>query len=172
MQKVRIEHVVPAVPGNRRAAAVVGAQTDVQAERSRVDGVQPELMGPVEVEAAVPVAGEQEVVVVGVDAGVGLARGHADRAVIVPLQLRIDVGRLRPQVLAEGLAGRQLHSGELAAGGRDRGRTAREALTGSRRNERIAGVVAPREVAGAPQPALARVDHGAGRALVDRGAAV
>jgi len=90
---------------------------------------------PIQKELAVVVVQEEEVVEVGVDAGVGLAASFADFAVIVAPQGGEDVGRLEPEGVAELLAADELDPAVDAAGIADR-RNAGSELSSPSRPER------------------------------------
>src|SRR5262249_45112448 len=88
VELLRIEAVVVALDRRRNAGADVELDTGREAPRRVVDGVEAALVRPVELETSRGVLEERGVVVVGVDAGVRLARGLADGARVVARERR------------------------------------------------------------------------------------
>src|SRR6266498_1141110 len=128
-------------------------------------------MRPIQIEPAVGVLQEKRVVVVGIDAGVGLAGGDPDRSVVVSSQRRIQIRELYPGILGEALPSGQLDTLERPGRLGNFGGSAGKTLVGGRGREIRLGGVAPAEGAvgtAVPESAGAGVDDRAGGSLVDR----
>src|SRR5262249_59665592 len=101
----------------------IALQPQEEPEGCRVGRVQSEAVRLVEIEASVAVMRELGVIEVRADTGGGLAVILVDEPIVVAPQRGINIGRLEPQLLAEGLAARDLDAA-IETAGRSRRRRA------------------------------------------------